>query len=196
MQRRCLFCLPCPFALHSLLTLEWWPRGGWTSCTFPFLISPSAQSAFSLCSTRLLICFPDNCLFKVQSKHFFPGKFHFWSPLHSSARSFLTALFHFQWHQEHHSYLIRIYSTLKVLVIQSYPTLWDTCQASLSMEFSRQEYWSGLPFPSPGDLPIPGIKPRSSALHADSCIAGRFFTVWAINTVVHLFKWLVSFSAR
>ena len=36
------------------------------------------------------------------------------------------------------------------------------------MEFSRQEYWSGLPFPSPGDLPDPGIKPRSPILQADS----------------------------
>jgi len=36
------------------------------------------------------------------------------------------------------------------------------------MEFSRQEYWSGLPFPSPGDIPHPGIKPRSPALKADS----------------------------
>ena len=36
------------------------------------------------------------------------------------------------------------------------------------MEFSRPEYWSGYPFPSPGDLPNPGIKPRSPALHADS----------------------------
>ena len=40
-------------------------------------------------------------------------------------------------------------------------------QASLSVEFSRQEYWSGLPFPSPGDLPDPGIEPRSPALQAD-----------------------------
>ena len=40
-------------------------------------------------------------------------------------------------------------------------------QAPLSMEFSRQEYWSGLPFPSPGDLPNPGIEPRSPALQAD-----------------------------
>ena len=38
----------------------------------------------------------------------------------------------------------------------------------LSMEFSRQEYWSGLPFPSPGDLPDPGIEPESPALQADS----------------------------
>ena len=44
-------------------------------------------------------------------------------------------------------------------------------QASLSMEFSRQEYWSGLPCPSPGDLPGPGIKPRSPALQADSLLS-------------------------
>ena len=42
------------------------------------------------------------------------------------------------------------------------------CQAPLSMGFSRQEYWSGLPFPSPRDLPDPGIEPRSSTLQADS----------------------------
>jgi len=41
------------------------------------------------------------------------------------------------------------------------------CQAPPSMGFSRQEYWSGLPFPSPGDLPNPGIKPRSPTLQAD-----------------------------
>ena len=42
------------------------------------------------------------------------------------------------------------------------------CQAPSSVRFSRQEYWSGLPFPSPGDLPNPGIKPGSPALQADS----------------------------
>ena len=41
-------------------------------------------------------------------------------------------------------------------------------QAPLSMGFSRQEYWSGLPFPSPGDLPNPGIEPRSPALEPDA----------------------------
>ena len=41
-------------------------------------------------------------------------------------------------------------------------------QAPLSMEVSRQEYYSGLPFPSPGDLPNPGIEPGSSVLQADS----------------------------
>ena len=44
---------------------------------------------------------------------------------------------------------------------------------SLSMGFPRQEYWSGLPFPPPGDLPDPGIKPKSPA---SPVLAGRFFT--------------------
>ena len=39
------------------------------------------------------------------------------------------------------------------------------------MEFSRQAYWSGLPFPSPGDLPHPGIKPGSPALQADALLS-------------------------
>ena len=43
-------------------------------------------------------------------------------------------------------------------------------QVPLSMGFSRQEHWSGLLFPSPGDLPDPGIKPRSPALQADSLL--------------------------
>ena len=48
-------------------------------------------------------------------------------------------------------------------------TLWTvTHQAPLSMEFSRQKYWSGLPFPSPGHLPYPGIEPTFPALLADS----------------------------
>ena len=47
-------------------------------------------------------------------------------------------------------------------------TAWTVAyQASLSMGLSRQEYWSGLPFPSPRDLPDPGIEPKSPALQAD-----------------------------
>ena len=45
------------------------------------------------------------------------------------------------------------------------------CQAPLSMEFSRQEYWSGLPFPPPGNLPDPWIKPESPALQADALLS-------------------------
>ena len=51
------------------------------------------------------------------------------------------------------------------------------CQAPLSMGFSRQQYWSGLPFPSPRDLPNPGTESRSPALHADA------FTIWATREV-------------
>ena len=54
----------------------------------------------------------------------------------------------------------------KVLVAQ---TPWTVaCQAPLSVGFSWQEYWSGLPFTSPGDLPYPGIEPRSPTLQADA----------------------------
>ena len=59
-------------------------------------------------------------------------------------------------------------------------------QAPLSMGFSRQEYWGGLPCPPPGDLPNPRIEPGSPAL------AGRFFTVWATREA--LVKHLNSFN--
>ena len=53
--------------------------------------------------------------------------------------------------------------------VHIFVTPWTVAyQAPPSMEFSRQEYWSGLPFPSPGDLPDPGIEPGSPALQADA----------------------------
>ena len=58
--------------------------------------------------------------------------------------------------------------------VQLFATLWTVAhKASLSMVFSSLQYWSGLPFSSPGDLPNPGIKPMSPAL------VGRFFTISA-----------------
>ena len=57
---------------------------------------------------------------------------------------------------------------------QLFATPWIIAlQAPLSMEFSRQDYWSGLPFPSPGDLPDPGIEPASPV---PPSLVGRFFT--------------------
>ena len=53
---------------------------------------------------------------------------------------------------------------VKVKVTQLCPTLCN----GIAMEFSGPEYWSGEPFPSPGDLPNPGIEPRSPSLPADS----------------------------
>ena len=61
--------------------------------------------------------------------------------------------------------------------VQLFVTPWTVAlQAPLSKEFSRQEYWSGLPFPPPGDLLNPGIKPESLASPA---LAGGFFTTIA-----------------
>ena len=59
--------------------------------------------------------------------------------------------------------------------VRLFATLW-TRQGPLSMDFSRQEYWSGLPCPPPGDLPDPGIEPTSLLSPA---LAGVFFTTSA-----------------
>ena len=54
-------------------------------------------------------------------------------------------------------------------LVRLFATPWTVAyQTPPSMGFSRQEYWSGLPFPSPGDLPNPGIEPGSPALEADA----------------------------
>ena len=59
--------------------------------------------------------------------------------------------------------------------VRLFATPWTVaCQAPPSMGFSRQEHWSGLPFPTPGDLPDPGIELVSPASPA---LAGRFFTI-------------------
>ena len=56
--------------------------------------------------------------------------------------------------------------------VRLFATPWTIAyQAPQSMEFSRQEYWSGLPFPSPGDLPDPGIEPGSPTLWADALLS-------------------------
>ena len=66
--------------------------------------------------------------------------------------------------------------------VRSFVTPWTvTHQASPSMGFSRQEYWSRLPFPSPGDLPDPGIELRSLALQADALTSeplGKPYWAW------------------
>ena len=68
--------------------------------------------------------------------------------------------------------LVRTVSAVCAKLLKLCPTLWDPMDSSLpapqSMGFSRQEYWSGLPFPSPVDLPNPGIEPVSPALEADA----------------------------
>ena len=84
---------------------------------------------------------------------------------------------HFQMKKQKHDLLHTSFKSQsqkwqKSEVAQSCPTLCDPVDCSppgsSSMGFSREEYWSGSPFPSPGDLPDPGIEPRSPALQADA----------------------------
>ena len=71
--------------------------------------------------------------------------------------------------------------------VRLFATLWTVAyQAVWSMGFSRQEYWSGLPFPSPGDLPNPGIEPGSPALQTDALQSkppGKFIVKYAADSV-------------
>ena len=85
--------------------------------------------------------------------------------------------------------------------VRLFVTLWPVAhQAPLCMGFSRQEYWSGLPFPSPGDLPDPGIEPWSLTLQGDTLpseAAGKpsmrveFFK---IHSESHCFKIIMDLS--
>ena len=80
-------------------------------------------------------------------------------------------------------------SCLVVSCVLLFATPWTVaCQAPLSMGFSRQEYWSGLPCPSWEDLPDPGIEPRSPTLQTASCLSHQgspfrakgYRTVWLL----------------
>ena len=71
--------------------------------------------------------------------------------------------------------------------VQLFATLWTVArQAPLSMVFSRQEYWNGLPFPPPGDLLNPGIKPMSTSYPA---LAGGFFTFSDLFLILDIQKY-------
>ena len=83
-------------------------------------------------------------------------------------------------YHEHHleSPVLAMYCACMLSHVQLFVTLWTLAhKLPLSMGFSRQEYWSGLPFPSPGDLPDPGIEPMtpvSPAVQADSLLLGHW----------------------
>ena len=69
-----------------------------------------------------------------------------------------------------------------------FAALWISAhQALLSMGFFRQEYWSGLPFPPPRDLPDQRIEPKCPVCPA---LAGRFFTCWAIGEAAYHYQWI------
>ena len=70
--------------------------------------------------------------------------------------------------------------------VRPFATPWAVArQAPLSVGFPRQEYWSGLPFPPPGDIPEPGIEPESPAA---SALAGRFSTTESLGKLTYSLK--------
>ena len=82
-----------------------------------------------------------------------------------------------------------LYSEVKLLSrVQLFVTPWTVAyQGPPSTGFSRQEYWSGLPFPSPGHLPDPGIKPRSPTFQADTLTSeppGNLCTVLSVYLIL------------
>ena len=103
------------------------------------------------------------------------------------------------YHLSHQGSLIALWTSEPVKLlscVRLFAIPWSVAyQAPPSMEFSRQEYWSGLPFPSPGELPDPGIEPRSPALQADALpseLPGKplpsliIHTLW--NSVIHFYS--------
>ena len=116
-----------------------------------------------------------------------------WLALELLDRAFCTAVWSSMLSRSHwnsRSYMWKFFNSACVLSCVSHVwlcvTLWIIAlQAPLSMGFSRQEYWSGLPWPSPGDLPDTGIEPLSLMSPA---LAGKFFT--ASTT------WEASFSSE
>ena len=122
---------------------------------------------FDLFSIFSCVCwhlhvFSDKYLFRT-SAYFLPGSF-------SSLLLIYMCSFYILCIMPLQIYDLQMFHLMEVKVkslsrVQLFATPWTVAyQAPLSMGFSRQEYWSGLPFPSPGDLPDPGIEPGSPAL--------------------------------
>ena len=139
-----------------------------SSWTFPLLSLPSP-----ICDWELTIC-PCKCpqfipsqnnLVLLSTSHLNCCKYHelvFLSPV-SSVPSLSSAYF------QHLMILLSASAVLSHSVMSDSATPWTVaCQTPCPWGFSRQEYWSGLPCPPPGDLLIPGIKPRSPTLLTDS----------------------------
>ena len=82
-------------------------------------------------------------------------------------------------------YSVIVAMVLSLSCVQLFVTPWTIIhKAPLSMGFPRQEYWSGLPFPPPGDLPDPGIKPGSPALQANSLPTEPRASPWCYRQVL------------
>ena len=140
------------------------------ACTIFFLKFPCHSTAFQAAQIAMSL---QGAHWVWDSKH----RCYTTVPTHSSQMVLVTRWYEFA-----------LLSSRSVMS-SSFVTPWTVAhQAPLSMRFPWQEYWSGPPFPSLGDLPDPEIEPKSPAL------AGRFFTIWATREALSLLCNLVDFS--
>ena len=131
---------------------------------------PESQEV--LVSNKACLQFGRGCLSEAEI-----APFRLWLPpacLYPAEDRPVHSLLALLWYALSPLFYERAWQCLKVKVkllsrVRLFATPWGVAyQASPSTGFSRQEYWRGLPFPSPGDLPDPGIKPVSPALEADA----------------------------
>ena len=108
--------------------------------------------------------------------------------LKDSSHPFLPRLLHES--PIHTKYKVKLFSC-----VQLFATPWTVAhQAPPFMEFSRQGYWSGLPFPSPGDVPDPGIEPGSPTLQADALLSELPNRIWVNPWYILISMWVCFFS--
>ena len=125
---------------------------------------------FSICKTAQRYC----CIYPLRGNQDSAPRLHFCfltsPPLSPYSLPFLISNFwNLPFGTQGKSWKLKVKS---FSCVQLSGTPWTVAyQALPSMGFSRQEYWSGLPFPSPGDLPNPGIEPRSSVLQTDALLS-------------------------
>ena len=162
------FCCSVQFS-HSVMSNSLWPRG--------------LQQAGPPCPSPIPRVY-SNSLSRdaIQSSH----------PLSSPSPPAFSLSQHqglFKWVSSSHQ-VAKVFSHKSCLTFAIPCTV--ALQAPLSVRFPRQEYWSGLPFPSSGDLPHPGIEPGCPALQADSLPTGlRGKPFWAeTTTYVYGFDWV------
>ena len=126
-------------------------------CLLHWQVDSSATGGFfSNCATWKAQCL--TIYFKINFTYGFWGRTHFWT----------WECFIWLWDKSLH-FIYQLYEVKSLSRARFFATPWTVAyQASPSTGFSRQEYWTALPFPSPGDLPDPGIEPGSPALQADA----------------------------
>ena len=142
---------------------------------FPFRFSPSVwwvkRTESADTGQYLGLYYPLEHFARVRNMLNSPSHLSFFYPSKDTKGPMDLALFpNLYWYQLYLYLSHSKWSEVKLLShVRLFATLWTVAlQAPLSMGFSMQEYWSGLPFPSPGDLPNPGIERRSPAWQVDA----------------------------